>query len=111
MPADATTPGPRRIRRRRRLRAAALVLIALVAIPVAGFAVLWSRADTSNVGRLGFAQQLRIPPLLEPTEDAAGRKVFALEMREGTTELLPGARRNVGVQRVLPRPHAARDSR
>ena len=71
---------------------AALAVLALGAIALGGAAAVWSGAGASNVGNLGFEQPLRIPPLLEPTEDAAGRKVFELEMRAGTSELLPGRR-------------------
>jgi hypothetical protein len=44
---------------------------------LAGLAAwFWSQADLSNVGQLGFANQLKIPPLAEPRLDDAGRKVF-----------------------------------
>jgi FtsP/CotA-like multicopper oxidase with cupredoxin domain len=77
---------------KRLLRRVALAVFALAAIALSGSVVVWFGADTSNVGKLAFEQPLRIPPLLEPTEDATGRKVFELEMREGTSELLPGRR-------------------
>ena len=51
---------------------------------------LWSQADMSNLGQLGFANQLKIPPLLEPRQDGAGRKVFDLRLQQGTSELLAG---------------------
>jgi len=44
----------------------------------------------SNVGQLGFVNQLKIPPLLEPRLDGAGRKVFDLRLQQATCELLPG---------------------
>jgi hypothetical protein len=53
-------------------------------------AVVYLRADTSNVGQLGFTQPLKIPPLAEPRLDANGRKVFDLRLQPGTSELLPG---------------------
>ncbi|MFF2194278.1 hypothetical protein [Streptomyces sp. NPDC058157] len=43
------------------------------------------RADSA-----GFANPLRIPPLLEPTLDAAGVKTFTLTAQRGRTEFLPG---------------------
>ncbi len=64
---------------------AALVLAGAVA---AG--VLWAGADVSTVGEPGFDQELKVPPLLEPHVDGAGRKVFDLELQTGTSELLPG---------------------
>ncbi len=77
------------MRRRWLVRGAAVIAtVALVAV-AAGF-LAWSRAKTSNVGELGFHQRLRIPPLLEPTVDDAGRKVFELEAGEGTSELMAG---------------------
>ena len=43
----------------------------------------------SKVGRLGFDQPLKIPPLAEPRLDHDGRKVFDLRLQAGTTELTP----------------------
>jgi FtsP/CotA-like multicopper oxidase with cupredoxin domain len=57
---------------------------------VAGLYLLYARADTSNVGELSFRNELRIPPLAEPSVSEPGRKVFDLELREGLSELLPG---------------------
>jgi suppressor of ftsI len=42
----------------------------------------------SNVGQLGFANQLKIPPLAEPRLDGAGRKVFDLRLQQGTSRFL-----------------------
>ena len=67
---------------------AAVVLVGL-AILAAGFAY-YTTADTSTVGKLDFTQELEIPPLLEPTQDDEGRKVFDLDLNAGTSELLPG---------------------
>jgi blue copper oxidase len=72
------------------LKRIAVVTLALLAIPVGGATLLWARAATSNVGQLGFENALRIPPLLEPTEQALGHKVFELELQEGAAELRPG---------------------
>lgn len=47
--------------------------------------------DTStNVGKLDFKNSLRIPPILEPTTDADGKKHFTLTMQSGTTEFFQG---------------------
>lgn len=43
-----------------------------------------------TAGTLDFDNRLRIPPLLEPRVDAAGRRIFDLELQAGQTELLPG---------------------
>jgi blue copper oxidase len=92
---SATMPPDRPVRRRRRLLVRLLpwvLALGLVgAIGLAGLAAwFWSQADMSNVGQLGFANQLKIPPLLEPRVDGAGRKVFDLRLQAGTSQLLPG---------------------
>ena len=68
------------------LVAAGVLLTALVAAGV----WIWSTAPQSNTGTLDFANELRIPPLAEPSVDEPGRKVFDLELREGRAELLAG---------------------
>jgi FtsP/CotA-like multicopper oxidase with cupredoxin domain len=66
----------------------AAVLLLLGLLGLAGFvAWLWWRAEMSNVGHLGFANQLKIPPLLEPRVDGAGRKLFDLRLQAGTSEV------------------------
>jgi blue copper oxidase len=90
-----TRPGRPPVRRRRRLLwrllVGALALGLAGVLGVAGLAAwLWSQADLSNVGQLGFANQLKIPPLLEPRRDGAGRKVFDLRLQQGTSQLLAG---------------------
>lgn len=66
------------------------VLVAVVsAVAVAGCAVR-SSASVNTVGERQFEQELRIPPLLEPRIDGAGRKVFDLDLQQGRAELLPG---------------------
>lgn len=78
----------------RRLRKALAWVASLVGagafLLAAGFYVLYTRADTTNVGELSFRNELRIPPLAEPSVPEPGRKVFDLELREGLRELLPG---------------------
>jgi FtsP/CotA-like multicopper oxidase with cupredoxin domain len=95
--ASPAMPPGRPVRRRRRLLlrlllgALALGLVAVLGL--AGLAAwLWSQADMSNVGQLRFANQLKIPPLLEPRTDGAGRKIFDLRLQAGTSELLAGRR-------------------
>jgi blue copper oxidase len=88
-----TRPGRPPARRRRRLLLRLLIgVLALGLAGVLGLAGLaawfWSQADMSNVGQLGFANQLKIPPLLQPRVDGAGRKVFDLRLQRGTSELL-----------------------
>ncbi len=51
---------------------------------------LYSRADIDTFGELDFATPLRIPPVLEPETDAAGRRVFDVDLQAGTSELVPG---------------------
>jgi suppressor of ftsI len=85
MPVSHHLTGMRRALRR---LGAALAVIALVLL--AGGWFVFSSARTSNIAELGFRQELRIPPLLEPDVDGAGRKVFDLDLRQGRSELLPG---------------------
>jgi FtsP/CotA-like multicopper oxidase with cupredoxin domain len=65
---------------------AAIVVAGLAAAAVA----VYSSADTSTVGKLGFENRLAIPPLLEARTDGDGRKVFDLALQEGNVELIPG---------------------
>jgi blue copper oxidase len=90
-----TRPGRPPARRRRRLLLRLLVgALALGLVGILGLAGLaawfWSQADMSNLGQLRFATQLKIPPLLEPRVDGAGRKIFDLRLQHGTSELLAG---------------------
>ena len=75
---------------RRLLKWVAVAAGAIVLALAAAVFALYQSADESNVGELEFAQELRIPPLLEPRVVDDGRKVFDLELQEGETELLPG---------------------
>jgi FtsP/CotA-like multicopper oxidase with cupredoxin domain len=45
---------------------------------------------TTNVGKLKFQNELKIPPLLEPTVEPDGTKHFTLTMQTGMTEFLEG---------------------
>lgn len=92
---SATMPPAPPVRRRRRLVVRLLIwALALGVVGVLGLAGLaawlWSRADMSNVGELAFQNELKIPPLLEPRVDGAGRKAFDLRLQQGTSELLAG---------------------
>jgi FtsP/CotA-like multicopper oxidase with cupredoxin domain len=66
----------------------AVVSLAAIALGAAGYA-LFSTARTNTVGDLRFANELAIPPLLEPREEGR-RKIFELTVRVGHTPLLPG---------------------
>ncbi|MFD3746829.1 multicopper oxidase family protein [Nocardia sp. NPDC058633] len=79
---------PRRLRRLL-LGACALALTLVTAI-VAAVAWTWADADVSTVGTTEFTTPLHIPPLAASTVDAAGTRVFSLDMRTGTTEFEPG---------------------
>lgn len=62
---------------------------------LAGLGVLWvlySNAKVSTVGKLKFANELRIPPLLEPRAAPGGERAFDLTLRPGSAELVPGRR-------------------
>lgn len=77
---------------RRLLRWTLAAAVSAIVLLAAAAGILYSRADVSTVGRLPFAEPLAIPPLLAPRVDGDGRKVFALELQAGKTELLPGRR-------------------
>jgi blue copper oxidase len=97
VPTAATMPPDRPVRRRRRLLVRLLLWTLVVGLAgmlgLAGLAAwLWSQSEMSNVGQLGFANQLKIPPLLEPRTDGTGGKVFDLRLQAGTSQLLAGRR-------------------
>jgi FtsP/CotA-like multicopper oxidase with cupredoxin domain len=46
----------------------------------------------TNVGELSFANRLAIPPLADSTVDDQGRRVFDLDIREGSRRFLDGQR-------------------
>ena len=74
------------------IRTAILGVAVLVAALVGAGIWIWSAAPQSNVGKLNFENALQIPPPAEPSIDEPGRKVFDLELQEGSAELLPGKR-------------------
>ncbi|MPY93148.1 MAG: multicopper oxidase domain-containing protein [Acidimicrobiia bacterium] len=97
--APRTAAGPRLPRRRllpRRRWVRRLILwgggaaVALALVTLGAGTWLYSRAHVSTVGDLGFANPLKIPPVLEPDIDADGSKVFELDLQQGTSELVPG---------------------
>lgn len=67
---------------------AAATLVAAAAVAV--MLVVWNNARVDNVDTLDFANPLHVPPVLEPTTEAGGTKVFQLELGAGTSEILPG---------------------
>src|SRR5918992_220992 len=74
-----------------RLLIRALAVLGVLVLALVGAGIwMWSSAAQSNVGELLFANELRIPPLAEPSVDEPGRKVFDLRLEEGDAELLPG---------------------
>lgn len=62
----------------------------LVLVFVFGLAGCKDEKPVTNVGKLDFENQLKIPELLEPTLASDGTKHFTLTMQTGTTEFLPG---------------------
>jgi suppressor of ftsI len=51
---------------------------------------VYVRTPISTVGELEFANQLRVPPLLESTTDDQGRQVFDPGFEAGRSEFLDG---------------------
>src|SRR3990170_1257595 len=82
-------PRPHRRWARWLLLVASVGTVAVVGAVVFG-TWMYSRARVDTLGDLSFEQPLHIPPVLEPVIDDEGRRVFGLELQEGTTELLPG---------------------
>ncbi len=66
----------------------------LVLALIAGIAGAWSvdRARQSNAGGVALINRLAVPPLLEPSTDERGRKVFDLAFVAGRAELIPSKR-------------------
>ncbi|WP_307849616.1 multicopper oxidase family protein [Qaidamihabitans albus] len=86
---------PRHFWRRRGLFGKLLLIGALALVPFgaffgAVFTVAYQDARQSNLGELTFGNPVAVPPVLEPTVDAQGRKHFDLRLRTGRSELLPG---------------------
>ena len=75
----------------RRLLFRVLAVLGVLTVALVASGVwMWSNASKSNVGELSFANELRIPPLAEPSLSEPGRKVFDLRLEQGEAELLPG---------------------
>ncbi|MET7772772.1 multicopper oxidase domain-containing protein [Nocardia sp. NPDC005366] len=68
-----------------------VALVVVVTTTVGGcFAVTYTGADISTVGKLDFTEELAIPPLATGTTEPDGTRVFELEMRQGRKEFQPG---------------------
>jgi FtsP/CotA-like multicopper oxidase with cupredoxin domain len=65
-------------------------LVVLVAGALGAAAWHYHVSQTSNVGMLAFANELRVPPLLQPRVDSGGRKVFDLTLQAGESVLVGG---------------------
>lgn len=83
------TSGPRP-RLKRVLLALTAVAVAIVTVVVGAGAWFYATADVSTVGKVDFADELRIPPLEEGEVEADGTRVFRLGTRAGETEFRPG---------------------
>jgi suppressor of ftsI len=70
----------------------AVVAAASVGVGLAGCGSVFGGGTVNTVGTVTFDTALPIPPLAEPTVNAAGEKVFDLDARTGTTEFLPGTK-------------------
>jgi FtsP/CotA-like multicopper oxidase with cupredoxin domain len=73
---------------KRALAVVAAAALVLVGFSAAAAAWLYTRATTSNVGDLDFANELAIPPLAEPTVEPDGTKVFDLRFTAGESHLV-----------------------
>ncbi|MEV0169386.1 twin-arginine translocation signal domain-containing protein [Nonomuraea fuscirosea] len=60
----------------------------LAATALTGLASACGSAPTTDPA--AFRTEVRVPPLLEPTRGKDGTLTFALTMRRGRSELLPG---------------------
>ena len=68
-------------------------LVGAISLALLGLGLAGCDANTTtNVGKLEFANPLRIPPLAEPTIDEDGTKRFKLAMQTGATEVFEGKR-------------------
>src|SRR3981081_1539539 len=79
---------PRRVKRYL-VRALLGITIAILVVLGVGL-FFYVGARTTNVGKLTFANTLKIPPLLTGHTDARGRKVFDLTPETGRSSFLPG---------------------
>jgi hypothetical protein len=72
------------------LKLTGTTVVVLMLLTGGAFTWFYTQALQSNVGDLTFANRLAVPPLLQPTLDGQGRKVFDLTFTPGETELIPG---------------------
>jgi FtsP/CotA-like multicopper oxidase with cupredoxin domain len=71
---------------------AGVVVLVILVVLGSWFFVTYTGAETNQTAGAEYTRPLVIPPLLEPTVDAAGTKRFALKLQTGRTELLPGTK-------------------
>jgi len=91
---DVTQPAPSRPRRRRWRRVVAwTAVVTTTVIDALGTvgAVLFARADMSNVGQGSFANALRIPELDTGVRGPDGVLRFDLDVQSGATAIKPGS--------------------
>ncbi|GAB3440437.1 multicopper oxidase family protein [Actinophytocola sediminis] len=88
-------PSPRR--RRRSLRILLAIVVPLV-VGTGALGVYYLQASVDTVGEVHFGERLAIPPIADSRVDAAGTRVFDLDIRAGETRFLDGqATRTAGV--------------
>jgi len=84
------TPRRRRSRLRRLVARSALVVVVLVALRVALLGWTYVSAETHTAGKVAFERPLAIPPLAPSRVDDQGRRVFDLELQQGSTDIGQG---------------------
>jgi suppressor of ftsI len=69
-----------------------VIVVAFTLAALTVVAVIWllDQVRLETAGELDFATELAVPPLLEPTTEPDGTKVFDLDLQAGRSELLPG---------------------
>ena len=65
-------------------------IVVIAGATAAAGAWIYSRATIDTVGDVDFASPLYVPPVLEPEIDDEGRKVYRLDLQEGTSEFISG---------------------
>jgi len=85
-------------RPRRRVFRTLLVVAALLVAGAGGLGIYYLQASVDTVGEVDFSERLAIPPIADSRVDAAGTRVFDLDIRAGETRFLDGpATRTAGV--------------
>lgn len=80
----------RLISRRRVLKAGIIAVPSVAVVAGGGIGLVWFTAPVDTVGQVAFRRPLAVPPLAASEIDGAGRRVFKLTARAGSSELLPG---------------------